>query len=54
MEIKMHGTTVICIVKGNSVAMGSDGQVTLGNTIMKATAKKAKEFSKKVKSLELV
>lgn len=41
-DITMHGTTVICVVKGKSVAMGSDGQVTLGNTIMKATAKKVR------------
>ena len=44
MEIKMYGTTVICVVKDEKVAMGSDGQVTLGNTIMKASAKKVRKI----------
>ncbi|MBP7460730.1 MAG: ATP-dependent protease subunit HslV [Candidatus Delongbacteria bacterium] len=36
----MHGTTVIGLKKNNRVAMGADGQVTLGDTIIKANAKK--------------
>ncbi|MBF0286941.1 MAG: ATP-dependent protease subunit HslV [SAR324 cluster bacterium] len=33
-------TTILCIRKENSVVMAGDGQVTMGNTIMKATATK--------------
>ncbi|HVC49696.1 MAG TPA: ATP-dependent protease subunit HslV [Burkholderiales bacterium] len=35
-----HGTTILAVRRGNSVAMGGDGQVTLGNTVIKATARK--------------
>jgi acyl-CoA synthetase (AMP-forming)/AMP-acid ligase II len=30
-----HGTTILCVRRGGRVAMGGDGQVTLGNTVMK-------------------
>jgi len=36
----MHGTTIIGIKIGKKVAIGGDGQVTLGNTIIKASAQK--------------
>ncbi|HIH2763312.1 MAG TPA: ATP-dependent protease subunit HslV [Candidatus Azoamicus sp.] len=36
----IKGTTIICVKKNNSVALGGDGQVTLGNTILKSNAKK--------------
>ena len=29
-----HGTTIVSIRRGRSVALGGDGQVTLGNTIV--------------------
>jgi ATP-dependent HslUV protease, peptidase subunit HslV len=35
-----HATTILCVRKNGSVAIGGDGQVTLGNTIMKQNAKK--------------
>ena len=35
-----HGTTIICVRKNDKVAIGGDGQVTLGNTVVKHTAKK--------------
>jgi ATP-dependent HslUV protease, peptidase subunit HslV len=38
--MSFEGTTVIAVKKGNSVAMASDGQVTFGNTVLKATARK--------------
>ena len=38
MEIR--STTVLGIVKDGKAALGSDGQVTMGNTVMKANAKK--------------
>ena len=36
----IRSTTVLGIVKDGKAALGSDGQVTLGNTVMKANAKK--------------
>ncbi len=38
----LHGTTVIVVRDGASVSMGSDGQVTLGNTVMKGNARKVR------------
>lgn len=34
-----HGTTILSVRRGNIVAMGGDGQVTLGNIVIKATAR---------------
>ena len=42
-EIKMHGTTVLCVCRDGKVAMAADGQVTLGHTVMKGTAKKIRK-----------
>jgi len=48
-NIIMHATTVICVVRNNKIAMGSDGQVSLGNTVMKSTAQKVRKiFDNKV------
>lgn len=41
-----RGTTICSVRKGNKVVMGGDGQVTLGNTIMKANAKKVRRLYK--------
>ncbi len=38
----MHGTTVLCVRKGGKTAMAGDGQVTLGNTVMKSNARKVR------------
>ncbi len=35
-----HGTTVVCARRGGRVAMGADGQVTYGTTVLKRTARK--------------
>lgn len=35
-----HGTTILCVRKHGKVAIGGDGQVTLGNTVVKHTAVK--------------
>ena len=40
----MHGTTVLCVAKGGRVAMAADGQVTLGQTVVKHTAKKIRHL----------
>ena len=39
-----HGTTILSVRRGNSVAMGGDGQVTLGNVVIKATARKVRRL----------
>lgn len=39
-----HGTTICSVRRGNQVVMGGDGQVTLGNTVMKANAKKVRRL----------
>jgi ATP-dependent HslUV protease subunit HslV len=44
MKTEVRSTTVICVVKENMVAMAADGQVTLGNTVMKSTAKKIRRI----------
>lgn len=44
-EIKMHGTTILSVRKNNQVAIAADGQVSLGNTVMKATANKLREIN---------
>ncbi len=41
---KWHSTTVVCVRHGGKVAMASDGQVTLGTTIMKQTAAKIRRL----------
>jgi ATP-dependent HslUV protease subunit HslV len=40
----MHGTTVVVVRDGSGVAMGSDGQVTMGNTVMKGNARKVRRL----------
>lgn len=39
-----HGTTIIAVRKGNSVSLGGDGQVTLGNIVIKSTARKIRRL----------
>ena len=41
---KIHGTTIISVRKNGRLAMGGDGQVTFGNTIMKARARKIRKI----------
>ena len=38
---QFHGTTILSVRRGNVVALGGDGQVTLGNIVVKATARTA-------------
>jgi len=37
-----HGTTILAVRRGGSIAIGGDGQVTLGNTVMKGNARKVR------------
>jgi ATP-dependent HslUV protease subunit HslV len=41
-----RGTTICSVRRGNLVVMGGDGQVTLGNTIMKSNARKVRRLYK--------
>ena len=40
----IHATTVVVVRRGAQVAIAGDGQVTLGNTVMKATARKVRRL----------
>ncbi len=39
-DLTMHGTTVLCVRRDGKTAMAGDGQVTLGDTIVKGGARK--------------
>ncbi len=39
-----HGTTILCVRKDGQVAIGGDGQVTLGHTVLKHNAKKIRKM----------
>jgi ATP-dependent HslUV protease subunit HslV len=41
-----HGTTILTVRKGGTVAIGGDGQVSIGQTIIKANAKKVRRLGK--------
>ncbi len=41
---QFDGTTIISVRRGNHVALGGDGQVTLGNIVIKATARKVRKL----------
>ena len=41
---QMHGTTILCVRRGANVVMAGDGQVTLGNTVMKGNARKVRRI----------
>lgn len=45
MDQQWHHTTVIAVRSGGTVAIGSDGQVTLGNTVMKQGAAKVRRLA---------
>jgi len=41
-NFQLHGTTIVSVRKKNNVVVAGDGQVTLGDTVMKANAKKVR------------
>ena len=41
---QFHGTTILSVRRGNSVALGGDGQVTLGNIVIKGGARKVRRL----------
>jgi ATP-dependent HslUV protease subunit HslV len=44
MSDNIHGTTIVSVRRGNSVALGGDGQVTVGNVVLKASARKVRRL----------
>ncbi len=42
----IYGTTILAVKDGNKVCIGGDGQVTLGDTVLKASAKKIRRIYK--------
>ncbi len=41
---QFHGTTILSVRRGSTVALGGDGQVTLGNIIVKGSARKVRKL----------
>jgi len=41
---QFHGTTIVSVRRGSQVVIGGDGQVSLGNTIMKGNARKVRRL----------
>ncbi|MDR9389059.1 MAG: ATP-dependent protease subunit HslV [Wenzhouxiangella sp.] len=41
---QFHGTTIVSVRRGNQVVVAGDGQVTLGQTVMKSTARKVRKL----------
>lgn len=44
-EFRFRGTTIVSVRRGGEVAMGGDGQVSLGDTIMKGNAMKVRRLA---------
>jgi ATP-dependent HslUV protease subunit HslV len=42
---RIRSTTVLCVRRGHEVALGADGQVSMGNTIMKSGAQKVRTIA---------
>ncbi len=45
-ETVWHGTTILSVRKGGQVVVAGDGQVSMGNTVIKANAKKVRRIGK--------
>ena len=44
--MELHGTTILSVRRNGRVAVGGDGQVSFGNTVMKANARKVRRLYK--------
>jgi len=40
----IHGTTILCVRRNGKVAVGGDGQVTMGDKVMKGNARKVRRL----------
>lgn len=45
MAVDMHGTTILAVRRGGAVVIGGDGQVSLGQTVVKGDARKLRRLS---------
>ncbi|QDZ01858.1 ATP-dependent protease subunit HslV [Nitratireductor mangrovi] len=45
-EIRMHATTIVTVRKGGKVVIAGDGQVSMGQTVMKGNARKVRRLGK--------
>jgi ATP-dependent HslUV protease subunit HslV len=45
MRVEMHGTTILAVRRGAEVVIGGDGQVSLGQTVVKGDAKKIRRLA---------
>jgi len=43
---EMHGTTILCVKKGDNLCMAGDGQVTMNEMVIKHTARKVRKVYK--------
>ena len=46
MSDSFHATTIVSVRRGDQIVIGGDGQVTLGNTVVKANARKVRRLGK--------
>ena len=46
-----HGTTILTVRKGGKVVIGGDGQVSIGQTVIKSNAKKVRKLGKRTIAL---
>lgn len=46
-SVGWHGTTILCVRRDGQVAMAGDGQVTLGQTVIKGNARKVRRIGPK-------
>lgn len=44
MSSRFHATTILAVRRDGKVALGGDGQVTMGDTVMKSTAQKVRKL----------
>ena len=43
-SVVLHGTTILCVRRGRDVVIGGDGQVSMGDTILKGNARKVRRL----------
>src|SRR6059036_2402899 len=44
MNLELHGTTILCVRHDSKVALAGDGQVSMGQTVMKHNARKVRRL----------
>ena len=43
-KVEIHGTTILSVRRNGRVALGGDGQISLGETVMKGNARKVRRL----------